>query len=96
MRGIVVWISPKAAVVPMSRVMRPTTVAQVPPSGLVVVSMLVTSSRPAGPMRPSSWASSWLATCCRSSTTPSRPTIRRINGARASAVVYAREAASRR
>jgi hypothetical protein len=47
MRGIVAW--------------SPTTVAQVPPSGLVVVSMLVMRSRPPGPMRRSSWAASAAA-----------------------------------
>jgi hypothetical protein len=66
MRFIVVWSSPNTAVAPMSRVTRPTTVASVPPCGLEVVRMLVTSSRP--------------------STSPSRPTMRRISGARDSAV----------
>ena len=42
--------------------------------------------RPAGPMRLSSWAARRWATCCRSSTSPTRPTMSNTSGARDSAV----------
>jgi hypothetical protein len=37
--------------------------------------------RPSGLIRPSSEAASGLATCCRSSTSPTRPTMSRLSGA---------------
>src|SRR4029453_17859825 len=70
----------------LSAAQRYTTVASVPPCGFVAARMLVTRSRPAGPMRPSSCAESCDPTCWRSSTSPTTPTMSRMSGASDKAV----------